>query len=189
MDRIMTLHRQMKEVFEATTMLEQRILCKFLPQSFDHLPLPNLNEINVDDCTHDGIQGNQKSLQHLKRSMLDRLIQSYENQLLAYGDQSRKEWNLLGKICWECGIVEGVPLLDFFTSYMANRTKQLKRETHFKMISFRNTLIRHRHRTRTSQTTLGIWPQVLTDMSALPLTNAQISYISSAGKNNIDLRS
>jgi hypothetical protein len=182
--RIMARHQQMKEAFEALAMLEQRILCKFLPASFDDVPLPNDNEMNVEDGD---IQSKQRKVQDLKRSMLNRLVQSHEQQLLVHEDQSGKEWSLLEKICSHHDIVAGVTLLDFFKSYMANRTKQLKRAMRFKMILFRSKLIRHRRRLRSTQCTVGIWPQVLTDMSALPLTEAQLSYISSAGKRIIDV--
>ena len=175
-DRIMALHLEMKATFEALTMLEQRILCKFLPESVDHLSFPNPNEMNMEE--------DPKRLQQLKRSMLDHRVQSYETQLLAHEDQSRKEWTRLDKFCWDDGMVDGIPLLDFFKRYMIHRTKQDKRETRFKMIFFRSKLVRHRRWLPATQHTIGIWPQVMTDMSALPLTNAQLSYISSAGKKN-----
>ena len=183
-DRIMARQQQMKETFEALMMLEQRFLCKFLPASFDDVLLPNHNEMNVQDGD---IQGKQKRLQDLKRSMLDRLVQSYEQQLLAHEDQSRKEWRLLEQICSDHGIVAGVPMLDFFQGYITHRTKQIKRETRFKMILFRSKLIRHRRRLLSKPSMIGIWPRVMTDMPVLPLTEAQLSYISSAGKRIIDV--
>jgi hypothetical protein len=116
-DRIMALHHETKATFEALTMLEQRILCKFLPESVNHLSFPKPNEMNTEE--------NPKRLQQLKRSMLDHLVQSYETQLLTHEDQSRKEWSRLDKFCCDHDTVDGIPLLDFFRSKLIRHRRWL----------------------------------------------------------------
>jgi hypothetical protein len=135
-DRIITLHQQQMQVFEELTMLEQRILCKFLPKSFDHVTLQDLDAMESDDCMGLPIKDNQKKIKQLKRAMLDDLVLTYENKILGYEHQYRQELVKLDHTYSNSTHVNGMSLLDSVKIYMAHRMNQFKRENHFKMMFF-----------------------------------------------------
>ena len=92
-DRLIALNQQQMKAFEELTKLEQRILCKFLPKSFDHAIF------DVDMTLP--LREQQKRVQQMKRSMLDGLVKDLEFKLLEFEHQYERELSTLEQSCTE----------------------------------------------------------------------------------------
>jgi hypothetical protein len=174
-DRIMALNQQQMQTFEELTKLEQRISCKFLPESF------NRDILNVDVALP--LKEQQKKVQQMKRSMLDDLVKDLEIKLLDYLQQYERELSKLEQSCTCEQYVHGISLFDHINICMSHRIAQFKRELGSNMILFRKILHRRFRRCRSCMKidTLSVWPQVVVDVPTIPLNAIEFSYISSAG--------
>jgi Fe2+ transport system protein B len=182
---MITLYQQQIQVYEELSKLEQRILCKFLPKSFDHVTIDDLNLTEKDGYMELPLKEKQKKLQQLKRTMLDHLIQAYENKIVDYEYRYQQELIQLEKNISHNNRSDGISLVDSIKKYLTHRKNQFKRENLSKMAFFRTTLFRRRRRYYSStrkKNIIGVWPQAIVDVSSLPLNNAEWSYICSAGE-------
>ena len=163
------------KAFEELTKLEQRILCKFLPKSFDHAIF------DVDMTLP--LREQQKRVQQMKRSMLDGLVKDLEFKLLEFEHQYERELSKLEQSCTEEQVVHGISLFDYIKTCMSHRIAQFKHELGSKMILFRKTLHRRfrRHCYSMKIDAFSVWPQVIVDVPTIPLNAIEFSYISSAG--------
>jgi len=185
----MTLQQQIMHVWTELIKLEQRILCKLLPQPFDEVTLSDVDtkEDNSDiDLPFNIIQ---KKIQQLKRTMLDSLVQTCENTILQYEHQYQQELIMLEKNCSNSQCMNGISLIDSVNTYMANRINQMKHETRFKMTFYRTTLFRRRRRSSSAKNMIGVWPQTMVDVANLPLNSNELSFLSSAGERSFLLLS
>ena len=137
-DRLITLQQQQRQVLEELFMLEQRVLCQFLPKSFDHITLDNLNlTMNAGDIELP-VKQKTKRLQQLKRTMLNHLIQTYETTIVDYEHQYRQEMVKLEQNSLSDQHVNGSSLIDSIKTYLINRTHQIKSESSLQMDKFHN---------------------------------------------------
>jgi hypothetical protein len=81
-DRLITLQQQQMQLWKELVMLEQRILCKFLPKSFDHVTLNDLGSTEGGNGKILQVKEKQKKLQQMKRAKIDSLFQTYEYKIL-----------------------------------------------------------------------------------------------------------
>ena len=170
------------KVLEELFMLEQRILCKLLPKSFDHITLHDLDLTKDRAYMELSLNEKQKKLQQLKRTMLDRLIQVYENKIVDYEHQYQQEFNKFEMICSSHQRVNEISLVDSIKTFMSYRTDQIKRINRYKMAFIRSRLFRRRRLISTkNQHIVGVWPQTIVHVSTLPLNEKELAYLSSAG--------
>jgi hypothetical protein len=156
-------------------MLKQPIIFKLLPKSIADIQSfgEDISE-NVDSMD---IKAENKKLKETKRMKLNELIRDYEQQLSAIELQYQQELTNFRENHLKS------PWTRLLKKYVFHRFKQLKQETLFKMTMLREKFYRRRkHRLKSIRSkTIDVYPQTMVDVSSLPLSEAELSYLSSTG--------
>lgn len=156
-------------------MLQQRIICKLLPQSI--ADIQSFSEDMSENMDSMDFKAVNKKLKETKRIKLNDLMRDYEEKLSAIELQYQEELANFGNTYLT------PTLTRLMKKYVLQRVNQFKRENRFKMTMFREKLYRRRkHHLKSSQRqTIDVYPQTMVDVSSLPLSEAELSYLSSTG--------
>lgn len=156
-------------------MLQQRIICKLLPKSI--ADIQSSSEDMWGNMSSMDIKAVNKKLKETKRIKLDDCMRDYEEKLSAIELQYQEELTNFGNISLTPTSTR------LMKKYVFSRFKQFKRENRFKMTMFREKLYRRRkhHLKSSRRQTIDVYPQTMVDVSSLPLSEAELSYLSSTG--------
>ncbi len=165
-------------------MFEQDILCHKLPTS--------LNNIQVDMDEEVTTNKQCKIIQDIKRRRLHHDLERYETTIQHYEHLYEQEFNLLKTELDKSQCPQQMYRIDMIihtiTSYIYQHTKQIIRYIRYKESCRRVILARqqHRHYSRsqisTTDKTLDVYPQIILDVSKVPLNRLQLDYLSHTGK-------
>lgn len=156
-------------------MLQQRIICKLLPKSI--ADIQSFSEDMSENMGSMDIKAVNKKLKETKRIKLNELMRDYEQKLSAIELQYQQELTNFSS----SHITS--PCTKLMKKYVSRRFNQFKREVRFKMTMLREKLYRRRkhHLKSTRRQTVDVYPQTMVDVSSLPLSVAELSYLSSTG--------
>jgi DNA gyrase/topoisomerase IV subunit B len=163
-------------------MFEQRILCHKLPKSFD----PIRTDIEQDHCANK----RNKIIQELKRRMLNKELEKYEQKIQHYEHLYQQELATLheqilnppsSKQKWQ---VE--TLMYFVKQYFSHHTDRFLRQIRYRESCRHAKLLRHyRRHSALSHKTVDVYPQTIIDVSNIGLNRTQLNYLSHNGEFEI----
>jgi hypothetical protein len=163
-------------------MLQMRILCKFLPQNFDHLenfisPLTYLPLNNNQKCIE--IKNKRyKIIQEGKRVWLNYFFNTSEIKIYEYEQQYQCEYIQLETQLLNNPSVNNSTLFNHINEYINCRINRLKKEIYDKMSSFRRILLQNRQRSSSTKTTIGVSPEPYLDLMYNPFLTSQWNHLS-----------
>ena len=165
-------------------MLEQRILCRTLPNSYDCIEV----DISREQC----VNKQNKIIQESKRRMLNVELQHYEMKIQLYEHLYQQEFNTLQSQLLnptsshhQCQVDT---VIYFVKSYFDHHTKRLIRQIRYRESCLHVKLIRQRrHRSLSEKKIIDVYPQVIIDVPKVSLNHNQLDYLSRNGKFKIFL--
>ena len=182
----MTIRKKQLKVFEQLTMFEQHILCHKIPNS--------LNSMEIDIDEELSTNKRHKIIQDIKRRQLHNDLERYETTIQHYEHLYEEEFNMFksdvykSKSSYQMFRID--TLIHTVTSYIYQHTKQIIRHIRYKESCRHVTLTRqHQHRrhhysrsqSSATNNTLNVYPQVILDVSKVPLNRLQLDYLSHTG--------
>ncbi|CAF4306187.1 unnamed protein product [Rotaria sp. Silwood2] len=184
-ERLMSIQHEQIQLYEELLMLEQRILCRLLPKSFDDISIHEIN--SEENNTFSDLRMKEKMVRKIKRNMLNDCIYSYEQKILLTEQQYQQELTIFENMS-SMSNADGykMSLLTSLKAFLENRIHQMKQSCRFKMTFFRSTLFRRRTRLLSTQNKITeVYPQTIIDVSNLPFNDKELSYISETGPSYI----
>jgi hypothetical protein len=176
-NRLITIRQKQTEIWEELLQLEMRILCKFLPSSFDHLqsfiaPItftPVNNEQKVIQLKNEYY----KIIQEAKRQWLHISLSVYIIKLQKYDQQYEQVIMQLESLLVNNTSMNGTSVFNNIKQYMTYRTAQLKQDIHVKMPTFRRKLLQHRQRSSSTKDTINVSPESYLDLISNPFNTLE----------------
>ena len=174
------------KISESLTILEQRILCHQLPNSF--------NSITTDDSNEEQQQQNvnkqNKIIQDLKRQILNIELEEYEMRIQHYDYLYEQELTALesktSKINLPYQMCHFDMLMYLVKTYVYHHTNLMIRQIRYKESYCHIKLLRHYYRRRrhllTTKKTIDVYPQIIIDIPKVSLSPMQLDYLSRNGK-------
>ena len=180
--RLITIRKKQAEIWKDQLILEQRILCKFLPEDFDHLekfisPFSYI-PLNSDKKGIEVKNKRHKIVQEAKRVWLNSFFYTYEIQLNEYEQQYRDELVNLKSHLLNSASVNNVSLFNQIKEYMNCRSTRLKKEIYDKMSPLRRITLQNRQRSSSSKTSIGVSPEPYLDLMFNPFDTRQWNHLS-----------
>lgn len=164
-------------------MLEQRIICKILPQSVESIEI--INDKTLENIDNRDKNTENKSLKEAKRIKLDELIRDLEWKIFTIERKYREALKTFQPTSHTAYLKsEPSSLACVVKKFVTHRLKQFKQENRFNMTTFREKLyrLRRKHHLKSKRKqTVSVYPQTIIDVSTIPLNDNELSYLSSAG--------
>ena len=172
------------KIWEELLMLEQRILCDFLPLNFHQMenftaplsysPLIQKQQISQFQNKH------SKIIQEGKRKWLNLFLNVYEIQLQEYEQKYQSELQQLEQtqIRNQFTTVDSSTLLNNIKQYLIYQTNRFKEDIYQKMPSFRDKLVQNRQRSSKTKTTIGVSPEPYLDLAENPFNKSEWNQLS-----------
>ena len=163
-------------------MLQVRILCKFLPQNFDHLenfisPLTYLPLNNNQKCIE--IKNKRyKIIQEGKRVWLNYFFNTYEIKIYEYEQQYQCEYIKLESQLLNNPSVNNSSLFNHINEYINCRINRFKKEIYDEMSPFRRIILQNRQRSSSTKTTIGVSPEPYLELMFNPFLARQWNHLS-----------
>jgi len=177
---MITIRKKQLKIFEDLTMFEQRILCHKLPKS--------VNDIRIDTNEEQNANKHKKTIQELKRRMLNVELEQYEIKIQHYEHLYEEELNAFKSETYNTNssyqLCQLNMLMHFIQTHVYHHTNLLIRQIRFKE-SYRHVkLMRHYHRQLLSTTKeiIDVYPQIIVDVPRISLNRFQLDYLSHTGK-------
>ncbi|CAF4162449.1 unnamed protein product, partial [Rotaria sordida] len=156
LNKLITIREQQSEIWKDYLMLKMRILCKFLPQNFDHL------ENFIEHINYLPLNNTQNSIEiKNKRYKLIQEAKQLEIQLFNINITN-----------------DGVSILNKFKKYITYRTNRLKQDISNKISSSRGILLQNRHRSSLAKNMIGVSPEPYLDLIDNPFNTLQWNQLS-----------
>ncbi|CAF1578519.1 unnamed protein product [Rotaria sordida] len=183
MNELWKIREKQGGLYEEVLTLEMRILCKFLPEKFDHLqyfiaPI-TYTPLNNDRKAIEVKNKHYKIIQEAKRIWLILALHAYH---IRFQEYERQYENILLQLQTEpttSTTVNGLSLFDQIKEYLTDQTKKLKRDIYKKVLSFRQTLIQIRqHSSLLKKNIIGVSPEPYLDLISNPFTKRQWNHLS-----------
>ncbi|CAF3776931.1 unnamed protein product, partial [Rotaria socialis] len=182
-NRLITIREQQAEIWKEQLMLEIRINCKFLPQTFDYL------ENFISSVDYLPLDNNQKAIeiknkrykiiQEAKRLWLNYFLNIHEIKIQQYEQQYQNEFIKLKSLFSNNNdIINDTTLLNNIKEYINNRINRLKKDIHDKMASFRRIILQNRQRSSSTKTIVGVSSEPYLDLISNPFDKRQWNYLS-----------
>jgi hypothetical protein len=162
-------------------MLEQRILCRALPKSFDDIKF----DVEQEPCA----KKRNKIIQELKRRMLNEELEKYENKIQYYENVYQQELAVL-----EIQISNPTSsdhqrqvaiLTHFIKQYFSHYTDRFLRRIRFQESCLHTKLLRHHRRhslSSSNKNATDVYPQIIIDVPNVSLNRTQLDYLSRNGR-------
>ncbi|CAF2152427.1 unnamed protein product, partial [Rotaria magnacalcarata] len=168
-------------------LLEQRILSKLLPATFDQLDTLAASDFYTPALEHQYSLSyklkRSKILRETKRTWFDILMQSYDVKIKECNRKYQEELTQL-----ELDISnhqqhhhDASVLCRPVQAYIKHRTIQIKKDTFQQMDSFDGKLSRRRQRSKKTKQTIGVSPEVILNVNDHTLTVIGHEYLSRNG--------
>ncbi|CAF3028976.1 unnamed protein product, partial [Rotaria sp. Silwood2] len=183
MHKLITIREQQGEIWKDYLMLQMRILCKFLPQNFDHLEnfIGSINYLPVDN-TQNSIEIKNKRyklIQETKRTWLNIFFNVYEYKLQKCEQQHQNELKQLETQLFNNNITnDGVSVLNKMKEYITFRTIRLKQDIDDQISSARGLLLQKRHQSSSAKNMIGVSPEPYIDLIVNPFNTLQWNQLS-----------
>ncbi|CAF4201285.1 unnamed protein product, partial [Rotaria sordida] len=182
-NELMAIRKQQGSVWEELLMLEMRVLCKFLPENFDHL------EDYIAPISYSPLNNNQKSIQirnqhykiiqEAKREWLNCFLNAYDAKFKESDQQYRNEIGKLETQLLNNRIADSSSVVKKIHDYMAYQTDKLKQNIHNKIFSFRGILLQNHQRVSPKiKNMIGVSPEPYLDLTFKPFNKRQWLYLS-----------
>ncbi|CAF1421539.1 unnamed protein product, partial [Rotaria sordida] len=180
---LMAIRKQQGNVWEELLMLEMRVLCKFLPENFDHL------EDYIAPISYSPLNNNQKLIrirnqhykiiQEAKREWLNCFLNTYDAKFKESDQQYRNEIEKLEAQLLNNTIADGSSVVKKIHDYMTYQTDKLKQNIHNKILSFRGILLQNHQRVSPKIINMiGVSPEPYLDLIFKPFNKRQWFYLS-----------
>ncbi|CAM4976010.1 unnamed protein product [Rotaria socialis] len=186
-NRLIHLRETELQIRKELLQLEQRILSKLLPVSFDQLDTLVASDFYTpaleDKYSLNYKLKRSKILRETKRTWLDILMESYDVKMKECNRQYQEELTQL-----ELDISnhqqhqhDARVLCRTVQSYIKHRTIQIKKDTFQQMNSFHGKLSRRRQRSKKTKQTIGVSPEVILNVNDHTLAVIGHEYLSRNG--------
>lgn len=163
-------------------MFEQRILCHALPNSFH----ATLNESDEKPCTK---KSRDKTLQDLKRQMLQKKLEQYELRIhqctILYEQTLTRFYLETGDTSSWRQMKSSSEFMHYVTCYLHHHAKLCLRQIRYTESSFHVKLLRQQHCHRPSSRMnkhVDVYPRIIVDVPHVALNSHQLDYLSRAGE-------
>jgi len=183
MNKLITIQQKQGEIWKDYLMLEMRILCKFLPQNFDHLEnlIAPINYLPLKSNTQNSIQIKNKRyklIQEAKRTWLNISFYVYQYQIQKYEQQYENEFKQLERQLLKSVTIDGSSVFNKITEYMTYLTHRLKQDISDKISSSRGILIQNRQRSSSAKNMIGVSPEPYLDLIDNPFNTLEWNQLS-----------
>ncbi len=169
---MLAIRQKQMKIFENLTMFEQQILCHKLPNSFNNINLSNNQEYSTNQ--------RNKTIQEMKRDMLNSKLENYEMKIQHYEDLYEQELatfqSEIYKVESSYQIEHRNQIMYFVEMYMYHHTQMLLRQIRYDESCFHVKLL-HRHRRHQSQS-----KRKIIDVPKVKLNKIQFDYLSRTGQ-------
>lgn len=161
-------------------MFEQQILCHQLPNSFNSMVNQNGDEKQSTNKETD------KTVQALKRRILNAKLEQYESDLQQYAQLYNRELTKLEFETCNMSSLHQIGLIGQIMYdvklYVHQHTKLFLRQIRYKESCFHAKLLRqHRQSSRVNKA-VDVYPQIIVDVPHVSLNAHQLDYLSRAGQ-------
>ena len=177
----MDLRQHQADIWKHLLMLEMRILCKFLPETCDHLehcitPVA-YTPLNTNQKAIDLKNQHYKIIREAKRAWLNHVLRAYESRIQEYEQQYRNEFKNLEASLSNPTTIDNMSALQSIKDYLVEQTNQLRGTMCDEVSSSRIMLIRNRQRASSSKDTIDVSPQPYLDLISNPFDQRQWNYL------------
>jgi hypothetical protein len=181
-NKLITIRQQQGEIWKAFLMLEMRVLCKFLPQNFDHLEnlIGSINYLPLNKNQHgiDIKNKRYKLIQEAKRTWLNISFNAYEYKLQKYEQLYENNFKHLETQLLNGATIDGSSIFNKIKEYITYRTNRLKQDIAAKISSSRGKLLQNRQRSSSTKTTIDVSPEPYLDHMNNPFNKLQWNQLS-----------
>ncbi|CAF1237188.1 unnamed protein product [Rotaria sp. Silwood1] len=184
-DRLKHLQEKQVRFYEDLAKLDVRVSIDFLPRSFDELEwfieLDDYFPFIKDNIAVEFKQNCYKIIQEAKRTWLNTYVGAYESQIQAFEHHYEVELHQfeLTSSSRTCSNNEIITLYQSFLNYIQRRIKRLKEEIAYEKIPiYRKQLLRIQRRSKSTNKTVTLKPNVIIDLIYHPFTAAEVAYLS-----------
>ncbi|CAF4964931.1 unnamed protein product [Rotaria sp. Silwood1] len=183
MNELLTIREKQGEIYEELLKFEMRILCKFLPEEFDHLqyfiaPIA-YTPLNDDQKAIQLNNNHHKIIQEAKRQCLTIALQAYNTKLQDYEKQYENKFLQLESQLLISTMVDGSSIFKQIKEYMTYRTNKLNQAIYKKVSSSRRMLLKIRQNSSSSRKNIiGVSPEAYLDLMSNPFNTRQWNHLS-----------
>ncbi|CAF4247631.1 unnamed protein product, partial [Rotaria sordida] len=156
-----------------------RILCKFLPEKFDHLqyfitPM-SYTPMKNDQKAIEVKNKQYKTIQEAKRLWLIIALYAYDIKLQDYENQYQNKFVELKSSLSNSIMIDSSSIVEQITEYMNYRTNKLKQDIYKKVLSSRRILLQIRQHSSSSsrKNIIGVSPEPYLDLMSNPFKTRQ----------------
>ncbi|CAF4159579.1 unnamed protein product, partial [Rotaria sp. Silwood2] len=184
-DRLMHLQEKQVLFYEDLQKLEARVAIDILPRSFDELEwfiaFDDYFPLIKDNIAVEFKQNRHKTIQEAKRTWFNTYIDAYESQIAEVEHQYEMELHQFdltnsSQSCLNNGITT---LCQSFLNYINHRINRIKEEIAYEKIPiYKKKLLRAQRRSKSTNKTVTIKPNVIVDLIYHPFTDTQLAYLS-----------
>lgn len=179
-DRLVHVRQQQATVWKDLSMLEMRILCKFLPEDCDRLEHSvaslSYTPMNKDQRAIDFRNQRYKIIQQAKRAWLNVTLHAYEVKLQEHEQRYQNGFNQLKSTLSHTSVDQHGSALNSIEIYLNEQVHQLKQTSHNQVLSARHRLIQNRQRTSSNGTILPS-PVPYLDLVENPFSQREWNYL------------
>lgn len=179
-DHLLHVRQQQATVWKDLSMLEMRILCKFLPEDCDRLEYSvaslSYTQMNKDQRAIDFRNQRYKIIQQAKRAWLNVTLHAYEVKLQEHEQHYQNEFNQLKSTLSGTSVDQHGSALNSIEIYLNEQVNQFKQRSHDQMLLARHRLIQNRQRTSSNCTILPS-PVPYLDLVENPFSQREWNYL------------
>ena len=181
--QLLSIRQKQVDLWKEFLMLKMRILCKFLPQNFDHLqqfisPI-HYAPLNSDRKSTEIRNKHDKYIREAKRTWLNIYFNAYITKIQVY---DRQYQNCFTQIESQIRNSSGNVITDNakkLKDYMIDQTNKLKENISKQISIFRKKLLQDRQRSSSStKTMVGVSPEPYLDLICNHFDKRQWNYLS-----------
>ncbi|CAF1422335.1 unnamed protein product [Adineta steineri] len=181
-DELINLQQLQMQLMEEFAMLEQRIICKLLPQNFDsidNLIKPPLYTPLLQDVTSIEFKiQHYKIIQQIKRTWLNIYFNAYEKKIQEYEEQYIEKLHNL-QLRFECkNNVNRIFHLNSIKTYLHNRKQRTIQQIYIDMSDYRKKLLNYRKRSSKAKKTIDVSPKPIFYLLFNPFNDQERDYLS-----------
>ncbi|CAF1430022.1 unnamed protein product [Adineta steineri] len=180
-DELINLQQLQMQLMKEFVMLEQRIICKLLPQNFDsidNLIKPHLYTPLIHDMTSIEFKIQQsKIIQQIKRTWLNIYFNAYEKKIQEYEEQYIEKLHNI-QLRFECkNNVNRIFHLNSIKTYLTNRKQRMIQQIYIDMSDYRKKLLNYRKRSSKAKKTIDVSPKPIFYLLFNPFNDQERDYL------------
>ncbi|CAF1496434.1 unnamed protein product [Adineta steineri] len=181
-DELINLQQLQMQLMKEFVMLEQRIICKLLPQNFDsidNLIKSRLYTPLIHDMTSIEFKIQQfKIIQQIKRTWLNIYFDAYEKKIQEYEEQYIEKLHNL-QLRFECRNNDNhLYHLNSIKTYLHNRKKRTIQQIYIDMSDYRKKILNYPKRSSTAKKSIDVSPKPVFYLLFNPFNDQERDYLS-----------